>query len=863
MKKIKSQSDISVATVTDTLTVTTMSGFTVINGENVVFLGPANDPDCFFLWDSENCKLTINGDLEVSGDTIIKNTVKFEVDDPIMLLGGQGPKLVTEVNDFGIEFFYFNDDADTTYGAFFGYDQSKDKFIFTNNMINTGEVITGEPGNALFCNVCVKGVVNENTGVDLSITSVEGIVVTAADNISFVSTSMTTEVTDGIILSSTGTSGIDILSTTGNIDILGTNSDITLNTLNGKIRICAENDSVDICTTGAGDDITLTSTGGSIHMLSTENIINAIIINATSGGIDIDSNGDDIDITSTNASIHILSTENVQDAIVINATSGGIDVLSNGGDIDVCAIEAAVNIKSTANQADAITITSFEGGIDIIANGTTGEDIDITALGSSVHIQSTENVPDAITLTSVDGGIDIISTGDDIDVCANDGAVNIKSTENTPDAITINSSDGGLIISSSVEDIDITSNSSINLTSSENVSDAIVLNSTNGGLLLTSNGDDIDITSTNSINIASAENAPDAVTINSLNGGIDIIANGVNDDIDICGLQSAINIKSNEDSPDSITLTATDGGIDIVANGIGNDIDICALQSSINIKSSEDVPDAITITTTDGGIDIIANGQTGDDIDITALNSSINISSTENVTDAITIKALDGGMNLESVGEDIIICAVDAGLILKGDTISLVNNDGDSLLNLDILLGIISDVVKTDYRAWIPYLRFDPGINGAWITNRNIISGTNSVYYWRKSPKAETAYISCDINETIRSTTNKGFKLKKLLFSYDIEDEAITSISPTITKKTFNQSNPAAGFTITDIPFTDDNLTGATGLVIGTHYRSVSITTPEFINDESILTIELCLETLASSVFKFYGMFVQFDQNHL
>ena len=328
---------------------------------------------------------------------------------------------------------------------------------------------------------------------------------------------------------------------------------------------------------------------------------------------------------------------------------------------------------------------------------------------------------------------------------------------------------------------------------------------------------------------------------------------------------ASVHICSSSDETDAITINAFNGGVDVYSNT--NDIDLCAFNAAVHICSTGNQADAITINSINGGVDITSNGEHGDDIDITSINTSVHISSTENVTDAITLKSLDGGMILESKGDDIVICAIDADLRLKGDTVSIVNNDGDSLLNLDVILGIISDVVKTDYRAWIPYIRFVPGTYGVWLTRRDIISGTNTVYYWRKEPKVETAYISCDINETIRSTTDKGFKLKKLLFSYAIEGENITTIAPTITKRTYDETTPGIGFTATNIPFIGDdvnnNLTNPSGLSIGTHYRSVSVVTPDFINDESILTIELCLTTKASSIFKFYGMFIQFDQNHL
>lgn len=720
------------------LDVTQISGFTTVNGGDVILSGPADDPECNIFWDSSECTLFVNADMIVTGDVNIRKTEILVVEDPIITLGGITQATAPANNDFGFEFQWFDPDvgvSDLALGisnskrGFFGFDSSIQKFVAINSGINTAETF-GPPSkiaDLLVDELCVRQIAaapppGAPAGLPLSITAVN-IDMHAYDNITVTSATLLQQVQEGMVLSSSGTLGIDILSLDGDIDILNNNA---------AINICTINDVVEICTTGiAGDDIIIKSNGASVNLVSTENVPDAITLDTTIGG-------GGIKITSN-------------DAILIDAAStSGIQIISNSlkepfaNDLDICAFESSINIKTNNNVADAITINA------------------------------------------TDGGIDITSIGEDIDICAlDDGSVNICSYADEPDAITINAINGGLIVNSD---------------------DSISINSVNGG-----------------INV----HADDNIEINAVNGSIDIISNG----------------------SDGIDISAYDG-----------DIDMCAFDGAINICSGANQPDAITINATNGGIDIISNGEHGDNVDITTIDGSIHLTSTENVVNAIELVSTDGGIILESTGEDIRLCAIDGIVSIKGDSVEIINNEGDNLINIDTTEGIVSAITKVDYRVWISYMRFDPSTNGVWITQRDLVSGSNPLYYWRKRPNAEVSYLSVDISESIRSTADKGFKLKKILLSYSIETSGITSLVPVIIKKTFNELLPTSSISFTNIPFTDDNL--AAGIGVGTHYRSISVTTPFFVNDESIITFEVCITSTATSVFKFYGMFLQFEQNN-
>lgn len=568
----------------------------------------------------------------------------------------------------------------------------------------------------------------------------------------------------------------------------------------------------------------------------------------------------EVPLTITSVNLDIYSTENINvnsstyiqqalDGIIFSSTGSlGIDILSLDGDIDI------------SNTNASIFLTSLNESVNISTTGPTGEDINLNSGGSIKLISNANNISNNI---------------DNIDIIANDSSVNIKSTSNIPNAITIDAIDGGIDITSVGEDIDICAldDASVHICSTSQNNDAITLNAINGGIDITSKSENIDITSiesdinllSNNINLLANSSTSDAITLNAINGGIDITSKS--DNVDIVSIESDINLLStnninllsNFNTSNAIVLNATNGGIDI--SSYSEDIDICANNASVNICSNNNESDAIVINSTNGGIQIISNGEHDKDIDITAINNSINLISNENVNDAIKIQSLDGGIIMESKSEDIHLSTIDAKVQITSNFIAINDHDNLNLLSLDTVNGIQSDLYKTDYRTWIPYMRFDPGNYGIWLSERSIISGSNSIYYWKKQPNNEIAYLSCDINECIRSTSNKGFKLTKLLFSYKIENSDINSIIPTITKKTFDSNNPTSPIIITNIPFSNNNLT--TGIYIGDHYRSISILSPFYINDESILTIELAIDTNNTSLFKFYGMFLEFHQNHL
>ena len=269
---------------------------------------------------------------------------------------------------------------------------------------------------------------------------------------------------------------------------------------------------------------------------------------------------------------------------------------------------------------------------------------------------------------------------------------------------------------------------------------------------------------------------------------------------------------------------------------------------------------------TDGSYDVLVSGPSGGAISLVNETSSIYLKSDFNNIDAIKLETTAGGINLDS--DNTLTLSSTNGDILIGSNTGSVNNSVNVDFNVDVNSsanvmnfneadGLTVQNPKTDYKKWFPYSKFDFK-NSIWSSTREIVSG-NPVYYWLKDAIADTTYLNIDLTESIREATNKGLRLTSVYFYYEVENQTLTSLNLVLTKKTF--SSITQELTVSNIPYTDNNL--LVGTAIDTHYRSVNITTPFFVNDDSTISCEIEFQSQASTTLKFYGMMCNFDYNHL
>lgn len=367
----------------------------------------------------------------------------------------------------------------------------------------------------------------------------------------------------------------------------------------------------------------------------------------------------------------------------------------------------------------------------------------------------------------------------------------------------------------------------------------------------------INTTATEGINLDSAtytlETTTGTIISNTGTEGIEILSSDGN--IDIISTNSEMNLQTIEDNMNinvdtgNMEICVDDGELNICVSStnLNDDLNLTSYgQSQINLISNKNNEQAILIEASQGGIDINAMGQPGEDINIYN-TASVHTVADEAVDDAICFTATNGGICLEA-NTQIDITAPD------------INVNADNILITVTDDFILNGAEKEDYRTWIPYKTFDVSC-GYWQSFRDQISGS-PIYYWRKVARNETVYLNVDLVNPFRTDTNKGFKLDKIFFSYEIENTPITSFTPIITLKTWDNNNPSSAVSLTQINYIDGNLL-TNGLSVDEHYRYIDITSPSYLNSESVINIEVELVTPANSIFKFYGMMIHYTMDIL
>ena len=434
--------------------------------------------------------------------------------------------------------------------------------------------------------------------------------------------------------------------------------------------------------------IATSDAAGNIIITSTDATADALDINTTAGGIDIDS-ASTIAIDNAAGNISINSAAGIVDIDAALAIT--IDNSDAGEDISITSALGSVNIVASESDAASIKIESTAGGIDILASGATGgEDIDIIATGSSVNITSSEaaNLAIKILTSNASGNIQIQSadaTADAIDINATAGGLDVD----IADTITIDAAAGDITIDAAA--------GSVNIVGDESAANAIHLDA-NAGV---NGGVDIDA-------------AAGGVDIDAVAGAIGIDCSGATFDIHIDSQDGRLDLLAGETGAAAILIDAehVDGGIDIDAGTTG--ISLVADSGDIAIQSTGHTSDLVTITNTTGtaaaGIALVATAG-GVEIDAAATKilaldggsvtidsktagagaialtsnqgaaDTITITNTQgNTATAISIQATAGGVDIDGMNDDDI--TLNAGQILitseesVASAISLITNTG-------------------------------------------------------------------------------------------------------------------------------------------------------------------------------------------
>ncbi len=504
-------------------------------------------------------------------------------------------------------------------------------------------------------------------------------------------------------------------------------------TAGDAIKMTTTAGGIDIDITGAadGEDFAV-NTDSSIQLTASQAVSDAIKLNASAGAFDIDgtaiacaitqtSTGIDDNLTvevlgATASSLILSSAGTGADAVDINATAGGVDIDSvtgitmdisgaSAGEDFAITTDSSIVLTSSEDAADAIDINATAGGIDIDATGEAGQDIVLTNTGGSVQIVATEAEDDSVNIDSV---------GFDLDAS---GSIVLTSTENAVDSIVLQSTVGGIDIlcdASTNEDIDIANTGgAVNLTSSEASDGAIKLQTSNiaGQILLVtadtssdavemdiSGGLEIDCVdviaidnsgSTKDITITSALGRVIITGTETAAAAVELVADGV---------AGGIKMSANTNG---IDMDATGGSILLDTSGASKDIKLDADSGAVIIDGGETGATAVVIRAThsDGGIDIDFGtsgfslvGASGDIVATVAgsVGDVITVTNTTGTgTAAIALVATAGGVEIDAAAGKIIA--------LDGGTVTLASKTaGAGAISLTTNIGAAETILITN-----------------------------------------------------------------------------------------------------------------------------------------------------------------------
>ena len=399
---------------------------------------------------------------------------------------------------------------------------------------------------------------------------------------------------------------------------------------------------VELATGGADNiDLTLSVVGGgdsSLLLSSAGTGSDAIGLNASAGGVDVEASGAVVVESSTSITLG-KSGGASEKPVTLNATT--FDVNGTGA-LTMTATSMALDPSQTFDLDAAGAITVDGASVSVGGDGDTGA-ISLSSNAANVTLATTGS--GKVHLNSV-GLVDIdASTGASIDAAAGD--------------ITLDAAAGSVVVEGA-----------------EAASDAVRLHASNaaGGIDIDAGSAGVDVDSTGLVSLASSKNDPKAVEVVASAGGIDILASGAaaGEDIDIVATGSSVNITSTETVSDAIVLTANTGagGVDVLAGSGGFDLESTG---QLALSTSQAAADAIVIEASDasGGIDLSAGGSVAVSID----GDSVDIDRD------VVITGTTPTLTIGDAGEE------DASIIFDGNAVDFHIGLDDSADKLSIGLG--------------------------------------------------------------------------------------------------------------------------------------------------------------------------------
>ena len=535
-----------------------------------------------------------------------------------------------------------------------------------------------------------------------------------------------------------------------------------LTNIHGSLEFGAQTPGLFSAADGNNYDLVLdqNDTGQKILLDSAGEGADAVDINATAGGVDIDC-AKAFDVTTTTAAgdITLTSVHTAGVAFQVNAnTNAASEMELNAGILDIN-VTGAANIDSVG-----MDINAGDGTLELTCTGTTDVNAGVLDIDSTGAL-TMDSASTMVLGAADDSSISVAANGKDLTIGVSGGGTQVlqlNSAGTGGDAIDINASGGG---------IDIDSTGNIDILSGAALSIDAVLDS---NLTVTANGQDLTVAVAGGgaqvLKLDSAGTGTDAIDINATAGGIDIdaqlavsiestaggitIGGALADQQTLqVGKAGAVELlMTAHDTPadEKIFLINTAGTADdaIKIDSVAGGLLLAAGNDSLHIDADGTDADALNIDSA-GGMDVdvagvlnmlaaddsvIAVGTAAKDLALTVSGGGaqvLQLNSAGTGTDAIDINATAGGVDVDAAGSIGLLGGADSSYLVADDftlflgegidnaqhTMISITHDSGTVTNEKILIqnnaGTTGDAVKVYGKAGGIWLDSDAALNDA------------------------------------------------------------------------------------------------------------------------------------------------------
>ena len=480
-----------------------------------------------------------------------------------------------------------------------------------------------------------------------------------------VSNNIDIETTGVGILTLTSANDLDMVAAGMDIDAGATGFDLDSTgaiTIDSSAGVSIDGAGASNLTTSSGD-LTLSATTNSVVITGSEGVADAVDINATTGGIDIDA-ASGIAMNTSAGPISIGATAAMAGAIVIDATgnaAGGVDIDAGTGGFAVDTT-GALSLDSTGTVSN-LTLAANDAGPATLTIAATNAGAGSAAIDMDCKAAFTLDAGSFSIDGTGDSNVTVTGSGQSLNLIAAGGGaqkLNLSSAGTGTNAVDINATAGGIDIDAS-SGIDLAASTGpLGLSSGAAMAGAIVINASNaaGGIDIDALTGGIAVDTTGSLSLDTTKNANLTVTANSAGPSVLAIASSNagagTGDVDI-------------DATDAITLDSSAGGISLDAAAASNftaaagNLTLAATTNNVVITAGS----KFDVDTT-GAVEIDATG--------ISLDSSAAANFTTSAGDLTLASAVD--IHLDATGEVVTNSdmVADTGGVAAGDVLYIAAN---------------------------------------------------------------------------------------------------------------------------------------------------------------------------------------------